>query len=139
MAHGASCFAACGIFPDQGSSPCLLHWQADSLPLNCQKEAPRRNVLQGPKHTDFLAEQIVLQLLKLTDGLTKSSPFCPFKIYAPLCTWSFIGDSASSQRFLSLGTGLSYILSHLSHLRLTIRSLAFTWEASLQGNRSPQA
>ena len=22
--------AACGIFPDQGSNPCSLHWQADS-------------------------------------------------------------------------------------------------------------
>ena len=26
----SSCSAACGIFPDQGSNPCLLHWQADS-------------------------------------------------------------------------------------------------------------
>ena len=29
-AHGLSCSAACGIFPDQGSNPCPLHWQADS-------------------------------------------------------------------------------------------------------------
>ena len=28
--HGLSCSAACGIFPDQGSNPCPLHWQADS-------------------------------------------------------------------------------------------------------------
>ena len=27
---------ACGIFPDQGLNPCLLHWQADSLPLSHQ-------------------------------------------------------------------------------------------------------
>ena len=27
-----SCSAACGIFPDQGSNPCPLHWQADSQP-----------------------------------------------------------------------------------------------------------
>ena len=27
---------ACGIFLDQGSNPCLLHWQTDSLPLSCQ-------------------------------------------------------------------------------------------------------
>ena len=26
--------AACGILPDQESNPCLLHWQADSLPLS---------------------------------------------------------------------------------------------------------
>ena len=31
-----SCSAACGIFLDQGSNPCLLHWQVDFLPLNCQ-------------------------------------------------------------------------------------------------------
>ena len=30
MAHGLSCSSACGIFLDQGSNLCLLHWQADS-------------------------------------------------------------------------------------------------------------
>ena len=30
VVHGLSCFTACGIFPDQGSNPCPLHWQADS-------------------------------------------------------------------------------------------------------------
>ena len=30
VAHGPSCSAACGIFPDQGSNPCPLHWRADS-------------------------------------------------------------------------------------------------------------
>ena len=36
MAHGPSCSAACGIFLDQGSNPCPLHWQADSQPLRHQ-------------------------------------------------------------------------------------------------------
>ena len=36
MAHGPSCSVACGIFPDQGSNPCPLHWQADSQPLRHQ-------------------------------------------------------------------------------------------------------
>ena len=36
MAHGPSCSAACGIFPDHGSNPCPLHWQADSQPLRHQ-------------------------------------------------------------------------------------------------------
>ena len=31
-ANGLSCSTACGIFPDLGPNPCLLHWQADSLP-----------------------------------------------------------------------------------------------------------
>ena len=30
VAHRLSCSAACGIFPDQGSNPCPLHWQVDS-------------------------------------------------------------------------------------------------------------
>ena len=36
VAHGPSPSAACGIFPDQGSNPCPLHWQADSQPLRHQ-------------------------------------------------------------------------------------------------------
>ena len=36
VAHEPSCSAACGIFPDQGSNPCPLHWQADSQPLRQQ-------------------------------------------------------------------------------------------------------
>ena len=27
---GLGCLEACGIFPDQGSHPCLVHWQVDS-------------------------------------------------------------------------------------------------------------
>ena len=36
VAHGPSRSAACGTFPDQGSNPCSLHWQADSQPLRHQ-------------------------------------------------------------------------------------------------------
>ena len=39
LAHGPSCSAACGIFPDQGLNPCPLHWQADSQPL-CHQGSP---------------------------------------------------------------------------------------------------
>ena len=44
VAHGPSCSAACGIFPDQGSNPCPLHWQADSQPL-CHQGSPTRGFL----------------------------------------------------------------------------------------------
>ena len=30
VTHGLSCSMACGIFRDQGSNLCPLHWQADS-------------------------------------------------------------------------------------------------------------
>ena len=36
VAHGPSRSAACGIFPDQSSNSCPLHWQADSQPLHHQ-------------------------------------------------------------------------------------------------------
>ena len=36
VARGVSYSSACGIFPDQGSNPCPLHWQVDYLPLSCQ-------------------------------------------------------------------------------------------------------
>ena len=39
VAHGLSCSTACGIFPDQGTNPCPLHWQADSQPL-CHQGSP---------------------------------------------------------------------------------------------------
>ena len=35
-AGGAQGVVTCGISPDQGSNPCLLHWQAHSLPLGYQ-------------------------------------------------------------------------------------------------------
>ena len=34
VAYGLNCSTTCGIFPDQGLNPCLLHWQTDSLPLS---------------------------------------------------------------------------------------------------------
>ena len=36
MVLGLSRPAACGVFPDLGSSPSPLHWQVDSLPLSHQ-------------------------------------------------------------------------------------------------------
>ena len=35
-AHGLSCPTACGTFPDQGSNPCPLHWQVESLLVDHQ-------------------------------------------------------------------------------------------------------
>ena len=36
VAHRLSCPVACRIFLDRGLNLCLLHWQADSLPLSHQ-------------------------------------------------------------------------------------------------------
>ena len=67
VAHGPSCSAACGIFPDQGSNPCPLHWQADSQPLRHQgspsllfigedTEAQRVQVLCPRLRPEYLAQ-----------------------------------------------------------------------------------
>ena len=34
VAQELSCSVPCDIFLDQGLNPCLLHWQAGSLPLS---------------------------------------------------------------------------------------------------------
>ena len=34
VAQELSCSLAPGIFPEEGSNPCLLHWQGDSLSLS---------------------------------------------------------------------------------------------------------
>ena len=39
VAHGLGCSVACGIVPHQRSNSCLLHWQAQSLPLS-HRESP---------------------------------------------------------------------------------------------------
>ena len=41
VAHRLSCSLACGIFLYQGLNLCLLHWQADSLPLSHQEGLPK--------------------------------------------------------------------------------------------------
>ena len=48
VAHGPSCSAACGIFPDQGSNPCPLYWQADSQPLRHQGSPASDFLMQSP-------------------------------------------------------------------------------------------
>ena len=48
VAHGPICSVACGIFPDQGSNSCLLHWQVDSQPLRHQG-SPGKHFFHGQK------------------------------------------------------------------------------------------
>ena len=44
VARGLSCPEACGIFPNQGSNPCPLHWQVDSYPPDHQG-SPRSELI----------------------------------------------------------------------------------------------
>ena len=56
-----SCSTACGIFPDQGSNPGPLHWQADSLPLShlvlrCEDALRKNKALIGPDQKEYHRE-----------------------------------------------------------------------------------
>ena len=59
VAHGPICSTACGIFPDQGSNPCPLHWQADSQPLRHQGGPPSSLLILGPSVLLWLKQQLI--------------------------------------------------------------------------------
>ena len=83
VAHGASCSAACGIFPDQGSNPCPLHWQADSQLLRHQG-SPCSCILDVFVGRDEL--HILLLLLHLDHPSPHMSSFekCLFRFFVYL-------------------------------------------------------
>ena len=61
VAPGLSCSTACGIFPDQGSNPGPLRWQADSLPLShlvlrCEDALRKNKALIGPDQKEYHRE-----------------------------------------------------------------------------------
>ena len=68
-AHGLSCSGACGIFPYQGSNPCLLYWQADSLPLSHQG-SPVQDTLKGYTISELPQGPITTQLSLLPDSIS---------------------------------------------------------------------
>ena len=73
VAHGPSCSAACGIFPDQGSNPCPLHWQADSQPLRHQG-SPSHHILPSFSLT---AARLLYKGENMTvPGLMSSTSYC---------------------------------------------------------------
>ena len=59
VARGPSCSTACGIFPDQGSNPCPLHWQADSQPLRHHGSPSLFLSFAFPKYSFMLAPSLV--------------------------------------------------------------------------------
>ena len=64
VAQGPSCSAACGIFPDRGSNPCPLHWQADSQPLRHQGSPPLTLLMNLPqRHRASDMERCMCKLL----------------------------------------------------------------------------
>ena len=64
VAHGLSRSTACGIFPDQGSNPCPLHWQADSQPLRHQG-SPVSFFIKQLKELSFPSHHLTIFLVSL--------------------------------------------------------------------------
>ena len=58
VAHGLSCSVACGIFPDQGSTPCPPHWQADSQPLRHQGSPATTFYRRNENSEELLTEEV---------------------------------------------------------------------------------
>ena len=59
VVHRHSCSAACGIYLDQGSNTCPLHWQVNSHPLYHQ-ESPRSFLLVR-KLTKYDSPPVILE------------------------------------------------------------------------------
>ena len=80
-AHGISCSVACGIFPDQSSNPCPLHWQA--ILNHCTtREVPHCVVLTCISQMTTDVEHLFIRLLALC---LSSLEKCLFKSFASLC------------------------------------------------------
>ena len=66
VAHGLSCSTACGIFSDQGSNPCPLHWHRWILSHCATREALNlgfnyikpRNIVQTETMSIYFLKQI---------------------------------------------------------------------------------
>ena len=70
-----SCSTACGIFLDQGSNLCLLHWKADSLPLIHQGSPIISSLLAGV----FYKEMLLVNNLPLRYNLQIKLDECLFQ------------------------------------------------------------
>ena len=81
VAHRLGCPVVCGILPDQGSNLCLLHWQADALPLSRQGSP------------DFTLLQAVVHFCQ--HHLSKRLPF-PHRVSLPPCCPSAPESAPSS-------------------------------------------
>ena len=77
--HRLSYCTACGIFLDQGSSPCLLYWQVDSLPLSHQA-SPSAKLLEKAGFTGCL---YVSLLPHVHHHYLASVPITPLELLSP--------------------------------------------------------
>ena len=110
VAHGPSCSAAYGIFPDQGSNPCSLHWQADSQPLRHQGSpyhifllnTTRKNSAKHDFKMPLFIFLITIVFLK-NFGCTGSSVCCLQRMGSLLRRTGFSGCGARASLVVACG------------------------------------
>lgn len=86
-AHRLSSLRADGIFPDQGSNPCSLYWQADSYPLDQGSQVGM--ILIPPQKKKLCIETFIKYLwrkLKAQQGPHRQGLW---ELYNPTCYWCF--------------------------------------------------
>ena len=86
-----SCYLLQGIFPTQGSNPCLLHWQEDSLPL-CH--------LRSPEYALLLLQLSHVSRVRLCDLMDSSLPGSSVHgiLQARILEWVAISSSRGSSQ-----------------------------------------
>ena len=97
LALELSCSKACGILPDQGLNPCLLHWQVDSLPLSHQRSPVYLFLMETLiRKAFFLPNNKEMQNYTVTD-LVSPAKEAPFLIASFNAKWncSVMSDSAT--------------------------------------------
>ena len=118
VAHGLSCSAACGIFPDQGSNPCALHWQADSQPLRHQ----------GSPGFFFNSAKLETLSIPSWEGM--------YLIYSVTQNW-YIGDYllmwSKQSRFLAKGKWLIW----LNYTQVRRSNLLHSWKSAYNLELAP--
>ena len=109
VAHWPSCSTACGIFPDQGSNPCPLHWQADSQPLHHQGSPSRFLLVINFIHISVYMSIPIAQFI--------TPPPAPPRGFPPLVSLCLFSTSMS--QFLPCGPVHLYHFSRFHRYALT--------------------
>ena len=145
-----SLVVACGIFPDQGSNPCPLHWQVDSQPLHHQG-SPQDDFFISRIFNFNIAESLfflavpwglwglssptrdwtlalAVKVLSPNHWTSREFPcWVPFAMYPRITAWTFQGATLPI-------TWVKKIWSMRwecdNHYRLFLRSLGRKWEVS---------
>ena len=120
-AHGLSCSMACGIFLNQGSNPCPLHWQADSWSLDQGSSVTVLKSLFSPNSRDNCStvafESIrlgVLKLFKSFDRLPKYQILLKVLLISSYFEGVLQGATGASQKEILISVGW-YVKWHGQH------------------------